>query len=175
MHGHLASKNTADRVALLFTVKDSIGALEQALNIIKGHNISLTHIESRPSKSNECDYDFFVEFQSGENSSTIVNSLVDDLKKISANIQVVATGEVERENGSLNVNKIFTVCNQKFKKMLPLGFLVKCPTWTHLLKRSFHMVPNWTQTILVFTIPTLKPTKLLIFSVRFQGPSISRS
>ncbi|KAI9141522.1 Biopterin-dependent aromatic amino acid hydroxylase-domain-containing protein [Paraphysoderma sedebokerense] len=50
------------RTSLLFSISDKVGALDEVLKILKELNINLTRIESRPSKTSEWDYDFFVDF-----------------------------------------------------------------------------------------------------------------
>ncbi|KAG0379087.1 MAG: Biopterin-dependent aromatic amino acid hydroxylase-domain-containing protein [Linnemannia gamsii] len=45
-----------------FSITDKVGALDDCLAAIKAMHISLTRIESRPSKTSEWDYDFFVDF-----------------------------------------------------------------------------------------------------------------
>lgn len=49
--------------SLLFTVDDREGALEEVLKVFKVLSISLTRIESRPSKSSKRKYDIIVEFR----------------------------------------------------------------------------------------------------------------
>jgi hypothetical protein len=51
------------RAALIFSITDKVGGLQDALSIIKKHNLNMTRIESRPSKDEKWDYDFFVDFQ----------------------------------------------------------------------------------------------------------------
>ncbi|RKP20409.1 tyrosine 3-monooxygenase [Rozella allomycis CSF55] len=49
--------------SILFTITDKIGALDNVLGIIKRVGVSLSRIESRPSKTSEFDYDFEIEFR----------------------------------------------------------------------------------------------------------------
>ncbi|KAK2163767.1 hypothetical protein LSH36_74g02084 [Paralvinella palmiformis] len=46
--------------SIMFSVKESVGALARALRIFEKYGVNLMHIESRPSKQKEGDYDFFV-------------------------------------------------------------------------------------------------------------------
>ncbi|KAJ3347348.1 hypothetical protein HDU83_002156 [Entophlyctis luteolus] len=52
------------KTSLFFTITDRVGALEDVLEQIRGLSISLTSIESRPSKTRGS-YDFFVDFDAG--------------------------------------------------------------------------------------------------------------
>ena len=47
---------------MLFSLKDKVGALHDALMPFMGHRINLTKIESRPSKRKAWEYYFFVDF-----------------------------------------------------------------------------------------------------------------
>nr|KAJ3412213.1 hypothetical protein HK105_002412 [Polyrhizophydium stewartii] len=51
----------ADRPLGSFTITDAVGSLDDILSLMRRMNISLTRIESRPSKT-KGDYDFFIDF-----------------------------------------------------------------------------------------------------------------
>ncbi|KAL7751772.1 hypothetical protein RI367_002772 [Sorochytrium milnesiophthora] len=83
-NGHADSADNAatpTRATLLFSVTDSVGALDNALRVLKDFNISLTRIESRPSKSLPRHYDFFVDFDAP--SPDVLQSLMDTLASAS--------------------------------------------------------------------------------------------
>ncbi|KAJ2954996.1 hypothetical protein NQZ79_g8916 [Umbelopsis isabellina] len=75
---------------LHFSITDGIGKLESCLAALKAMNVSLTRIESRPSKTSDWDYDFFIEFQA-ENQSQVVE-VVERLKKHSTQVRVIGSG-----------------------------------------------------------------------------------
>lgn len=52
-----------NKFTLIFTAEDRPGALDDAIQLFKTFNISLKHIESRPSKTFEWVYDFLIEFE----------------------------------------------------------------------------------------------------------------
>ncbi|ORY07623.1 tyrosine 3-monooxygenase [Basidiobolus meristosporus CBS 931.73] len=81
---------TPMRVTLLFSVNDRVGVLDEALKAINALNVSLTRIESRPCKTSDWDYDFFVDFFT-KNLET-VQTVVQSLEKVSGNVKVVSTG-----------------------------------------------------------------------------------
>jgi len=59
-----ASKPTGDdKTSLVFSVKDRVGVLHDVLMPFKKNNISLTKIESRPSKLKAWEYYFFVNLE----------------------------------------------------------------------------------------------------------------
>lgn len=70
--------------SILFTIEDRPGALEKALAIFKTADVSLQHIESRPSRSSQCEYDFMVEFVLPDETllSSITRSLEPECKKL---------------------------------------------------------------------------------------------
>jgi phenylalanine-4-hydroxylase len=90
------AKPTAARFALLFTVDDQTGALERSLRIFKDSGISLSHIESRPSRNFEWEYDFMVEFVISDIAKvTTVQAL---LEKVAKNVTVISKDpELSRE------------------------------------------------------------------------------
>lgn len=50
-----------DKTSVMFTIKDRVGALHDALDVLLRHDINLTRIESRPSKRKAWDYVFFID------------------------------------------------------------------------------------------------------------------
>ncbi|KAF9583829.1 hypothetical protein BGW38_008385 [Lunasporangiospora selenospora] len=75
-----------------FTVADKVGALDECLGAIKAMNVSLTRIESRPSKTPEWDYEFFVDFDAG--SIEQVAEVAKTLEKLAKQVHVVGTGGI---------------------------------------------------------------------------------
>ncbi|KAF4079875.1 hypothetical protein AMELA_G00183340 [Ameiurus melas] len=47
-------------VSYIFSLKEGVGALVQALRLFEENGINLTHIESRPSRMNKAEYEFFI-------------------------------------------------------------------------------------------------------------------
>lgn len=75
-----------ERVSVMFQVKDHAGALEEVLRIFKNHN--LTRIESRPSKANLDEYDFYVDFE-GQEYDPETQSLLGTLEQRCTYMQVM--------------------------------------------------------------------------------------
>ncbi|CAG8610679.1 9215_t:CDS:10 [Funneliformis mosseae] len=74
---------------ILFSVNDRLGVLDECLTTIKDLNVSLTRIESRPSRTPDWDYDFFVDF-SAEDTKQLIR-IVTALEKITKRVKVVST------------------------------------------------------------------------------------
>ncbi|XP_063303275.1 phenylalanine-4-hydroxylase isoform X1 [Pelobates fuscus] len=56
-----------NRISLIFSLKEQVGALARVLRIFEERGVSLTHIESRPSRLNKDEYQFFINL---DNKST---------------------------------------------------------------------------------------------------------
>lgn len=81
-----------------FTVEDKTGALNDALNLFKKHLISLRHIESRPSKNFEWEYDFSVDVSVDCPES--LNGLKNDLAATTKNVSVISVSDaLKKANG----------------------------------------------------------------------------
>lgn len=74
-----------NQMSFMFSVKEEVGALSKALRIFKKHEISLTHIESRPSKQDSEHYDFFVDCVAGAQ----IEAAISDLQAFSRNVTVL--------------------------------------------------------------------------------------
>ncbi|KAJ2715936.1 hypothetical protein H4R19_000922 [Coemansia spiralis] len=77
---HDASEERVQRTTLFFSVQDQVGALDECLRALKASDISLTRIESRPSKSAERSYDFFVDIST--DAKEVVQKVVDIIKTV---------------------------------------------------------------------------------------------
>lgn len=82
--------------SLVFTMTEAVGALSKALLIFEKNGLNLKHIESRPSKQNPGNYDFFVDCCSGINDG--LNATVEELKQITGGLAVhVLSRNVEHQ------------------------------------------------------------------------------
>jgi len=67
------------RTSLVMSLKDEIGALQNALKPFSERGLNLCKIESRPSKKKSWDYFFFVDFV-GHPEETTVSEAIQELK-----------------------------------------------------------------------------------------------
>ena len=67
------------KTSIRFSVSDSTGSLSAALQYFARHNINLTRVESRPSRRNADDVDFYVDFKGTEEDER-VRALMRDLR-----------------------------------------------------------------------------------------------
>ncbi|KAJ1834154.1 hypothetical protein LPJ63_002178 [Coemansia sp. RSA 2711] len=68
------------RTTLFFSVQDQIGALDECLHALMAASVSMTRIESRPSKSAEPGYDFFVDIDAS--TKEVVQRAIEEIKRI---------------------------------------------------------------------------------------------
>ncbi|KAI8637172.1 Biopterin-dependent aromatic amino acid hydroxylase-domain-containing protein [Parasitella parasitica] len=84
-----ANTNQNLKTTLCFAIQDKIGGLESCLAAIKAMDISLTRIESRPSRTQEWDYDFFVDFDAKD--AMQVANVVEGLRKHTKDVRVIGS------------------------------------------------------------------------------------
>ncbi|XP_073724256.1 phenylalanine-4-hydroxylase [Misgurnus anguillicaudatus] len=70
--------NKSGVLSCIFSLKEEVGALAKALRLFEGKGINLTHIESRPSRSNKGQYEFFIRVDPA--SSKDLDEVVNDLR-----------------------------------------------------------------------------------------------
>jgi len=74
--GKTTAKQTGhDKTSLVFSIKDSIGALHDMLMPFKKYGINLTKIESRPSKKKAWDYYFFLDLKGHQDNPKVKRAL----------------------------------------------------------------------------------------------------
>uniref|UniRef100_A0A8C5AB04 phenylalanine 4-monooxygenase n=1 Tax=Gadus morhua TaxID=8049 RepID=A0A8C5AB04_GADMO len=70
--------NQSEVFSCIFSVKEEVGALAKTLRLFEEKGINLTHIESRPSRSNKEEYEFFINVDSS--CSPTLDLIIDGLK-----------------------------------------------------------------------------------------------
>jgi chorismate mutase / prephenate dehydratase len=91
----MATRTGHDRTAIVFSVPDRAGALVAALNCFARHDISLSRIESRPSRRRPWEYVFFVDF-GGHPDDDVVALGLSELRDMSEFVRVLGTWSIER-------------------------------------------------------------------------------
>ena len=92
MYGQMPDRSASDPAlcTMLFSVEDKVGALEEVLRIVRSRDISLSRIESRPSRKSANEYELFVDLRA---PSKAVSELVELLKPAVKSIQILGTGQ----------------------------------------------------------------------------------
>ena len=81
----------AGKTVIIFSLKEEKGALRRALKAFEDLDISLSHIESRSSKTNPTtEYDFFAEFTCSETQKK--TELVAELNTYATSVRIVRNG-----------------------------------------------------------------------------------
>ncbi|KAJ1816259.1 hypothetical protein LPJ60_005393 [Coemansia sp. RSA 2675] len=88
-----ASTDRMPRTTLFFSVHDMVGALDECLRALKRASVSMTRIESRPSKSVDPGYDFFVDVDA--HTTELVQRVIEEVKKVKVVRDVRFVGNVE--------------------------------------------------------------------------------
>lgn len=79
-----------DKTSVMFVVQDKVGALYECLSFFDKNNVSLTMIESRPSKNKEGEYFFFVDFK-GHVKDAVTIDLLSSLQKSCVFLKVLGS------------------------------------------------------------------------------------
>lgn len=86
-HNYVEEKvDTDGNVSLIFSLSEKVGALAEALKIFQEKGVNLAHIESRPSKKDAHDYEFYVDC---DNTKGSLNSLISELKQRSKSFHIL--------------------------------------------------------------------------------------
>lgn len=83
-----------DRFIMMFTVKNSAGALGEAISIIGQHGFNLIALKSRPTKELVWDYFFYVEGEGNINNNN-GREMLDKLKACCSNLKIAGSFEKE--------------------------------------------------------------------------------
>jgi chorismate mutase/prephenate dehydratase len=90
---HMADRTGHDRTAIVFGVEDRAGALVSALNCFAAHNISLSRIESRPSRRKSWEYVFFVDL-GGHPDDEVVQAALNEVRESCQFIRILGTWSI---------------------------------------------------------------------------------
>ncbi|RWS09971.1 Protein henna-like protein [Dinothrombium tinctorium] len=82
----MAGKVGKKSAHVLFAMKQKVGALAEALKVLKDHDVNLLHIESRSSKRSADDYEFIVELERKEGD---IDAALDSLREITHYMKVI--------------------------------------------------------------------------------------
>ena len=87
---NIAEPTGKDKTSIMFSVKDKVGVLHDALVSFKKNKINLTKIESRPSRMKAWDYFFFVDLE-GHSSNKKVKNALKALEKECSQLKVLGS------------------------------------------------------------------------------------
>lgn len=85
-----------DRISLVVSVPNRAGALHDLLVPLKKHGVSMTRFESRPARSGQWDYYFYIDLQ-GHPEQQHVRAALDELEQYCAFCKILGTHAVSRD------------------------------------------------------------------------------
>ena len=74
------SETGNDKTSIIFSIKHEPGSLFRIIENFHKNNVNLTKIESRPTKSNTWEYNFYVDFE-GHQSNSKISEMLDTIKR----------------------------------------------------------------------------------------------
>ncbi len=84
------SPSGQDKTSLLVSAPNQAGALHQLLAPFARHNVSLTRIESRPSRSAKWEYVFFLDLEAHVDEAALSNAL-EELRQVSDMVKILGS------------------------------------------------------------------------------------
>lgn len=69
-----------DKTSIIFSIKHEPGSLHRIIENFYKNNVNLTKIESRPTRTNIWEYNFYVDFEGHEKNSQI-SEMLDKIKQ----------------------------------------------------------------------------------------------
>lgn len=88
-----------DKTSLMFSLKDNVGALYNALRPFAEHGVNLTKIESRPHKGKAWDYIFFLDLEGHKSDAKLVAAL-DAFKEACSDLKLLGSYPQGRQAGA---------------------------------------------------------------------------
>ncbi len=86
----MADLSGHDRTSLFFSVRDKVGALHQALGVLDGAQLSLSYLESLPSRTKPWEYVFFAEIKGHIADERVILALA-QLEEVCRDVNVIGS------------------------------------------------------------------------------------
>ena len=85
-----AKKSGKDKTSILISLDNKPGALSKVLKVFESSKINLSHIQSRPNKSDKWQYSFFLDFE-GHLEDVKVKSLMKKLSSVTQSLKFLGS------------------------------------------------------------------------------------
>ena len=85
-----AKKSGKDKTSILISLDNKPGALSKVLKVFESNKINLSHIQSRPNKSDKWQYSFFLDFE-GHLEDTKVKNLLKKLSSVTQTLKLLGS------------------------------------------------------------------------------------
>ncbi len=76
----VSSETGNDKTSIIFSIKHEPGSLHRIIENFHKNNVNLTKIESRPTKANTWEYNFYVDFE-GHEKNPQISEILDKIKQ----------------------------------------------------------------------------------------------
>ncbi len=90
-------KTDNDKTSIIFSIKHEPGSLYRIIESFHKNNVNLTKIESRPTKENTWEYNFYVDFE-GHRDDSKISEMLDKIKQEALFIKVLGSYPSARLN-----------------------------------------------------------------------------
>jgi prephenate dehydratase len=85
-----SSETGNDKTSIIFSIKHEPGSLYRIIENFHKNNVNLTKIESRPTKANTWEYNFYVDFEGHKNNSKI-SEMLEKIKQESLFMKILGS------------------------------------------------------------------------------------
>jgi len=86
-----------DKTSIIFSIKHEPGSLYRIIENFNKNKVNLTKIESRPTKSNSWEYNFYVDFE-GHHKNIQILEMLDQIKKETLFIKILGSYSSSKVN-----------------------------------------------------------------------------
>jgi len=84
------SETGNDKTSIIFSIKHEPGSLFRIIENFHKNNVNLTKIESRPTKTNTWEYNFYVDFE-GYQKNPIISEMLEKIKQETLFLKVLGS------------------------------------------------------------------------------------
>ena len=86
-----------DKTSIIFSIKHEPGSLFRIIENFNNNKVNLTKIESRPTKSNSWEYNFYVDFE-GHQKNSKISQMLNQIKKETLFIKILGSYSTSKIN-----------------------------------------------------------------------------
>ena len=86
-----------DKTSIIFSIKHEPGSLHRIIENFHKNSVNLTKIESRPTKTNTWEYNFYVDFEGHENNSK-VKEMLKNIKEKTLFLKILGSYPIAENN-----------------------------------------------------------------------------
>ena len=92
-----SSETGNDKTSIIFSIKHEPGSLHRIIEKFYKNNINLTKIESRPTRENAWEYNFYVDFE-GHKQNQFISEILEEIKQDTLFLKILGSYPSARQN-----------------------------------------------------------------------------